>query len=318
MKRWTVALAAGLTGLALARPPRHIAFDDLAALLDGEVGGERLQYAGRHGNVAYRVAGHGAPLLLLHGIDAAASTYEMRRNVAALGESFTVYAPDLLGFGLSDRPRLRYSPETYVELIADFLQDVVGAPAHVLASSLTGAFAVRAARERPDSMRTLTLICPTGIERLAAAPALGQHVAYALFSTPVIGPRVFALLVTRPSIRYFLRAITYHLRSRITPDVVESYHRSGQRPGARWAPRAFIGGRLNLDIAEDFGKLRQPILLAWGRQAKTTPLGTAPAFLERNPRAVLKVFDNAGLVPHDEQAEAFNDYVQTWIEEQEA
>jgi pimeloyl-ACP methyl ester carboxylesterase len=318
MKRWTAAIAAGIAGLALARPPRHITFPDLAALLDGDVGGECLTSPWRHGEISYRVAGQGAPLLLLHGIDAAASSFEMRHNVAALGESFRVYAPDLLGFGLSDRPRLRYSPETYAELIADFLRDVVGEPAHVVASSLTGAFAIRAAHAHAASVRTLTLICPTGIERQAGPPTFAQHVAYMLFSAPLLGPRLFALLTSRPSMRYYLRSIAYHQRSRVTPDVVEAYHRSGQRPGARWAPRAFVGGRLNLNIADHFATLRQPILLVWGRQAKTTPLDTAPAFLERNSRAVLKVFDNAGLVPHDEQAEAFNDYLRTWIKEQEA
>jgi pimeloyl-ACP methyl ester carboxylesterase len=282
------------------------------------VGGERHTYHWRLGDVSYRVTGQGTPLALLHGINAAASVYEVRENFGPLGQHFRVYAPDLLGFGLSDRPRVRYTAEIYVEVLSDFLRDVVGGPAYLVASSLSSAFAIRAARRHPELVRGLVLICPTGIERLSNRPALGQRLVDLLFSLQVVGPRLFALLVSRPSVRYFLRSITYHQRSKITPDVVEAYHRSGQRPGALWAPQAFIGGRLNLNITDDFSQLRQPILLVWGRQAKPTPLTTAPAFLERNPCAVLKVFDDAGLLPHDEQAGAFNTYVLEWIKEQEA
>lgn len=318
MRGRTLTIAACLAGLALARPLRRIPYADLANALDGEVGGERHTYHWRLGAVSYRVTGEGTPLVLLHGINAAASTFEVRENFGPLGQSFRVYAPDLLGFGLSDRPRLRYTAETYVELLSDFLREVVGAPAHLVASGPSGAFAVRAARQYPEAVRSLVLICPTGIERLSNQPALARRLGDLLLSLPLVGPHVFALLVTRPSVRYFLRTIAYHQRSKVTPDVVEAYHRSGQRPGAKWAPQAFIGGRLNLHIADDFSQLQQPILLVWGRQAKANPLATAPAFLERNPRAVLKVFDDARLVPHDEQADAFNCFVQEWLKEQEA
>jgi pimeloyl-ACP methyl ester carboxylesterase len=99
--------------------------------------------------------------------------------------------------------------------------------------------------------------------------------------------------------------------------MVDLLHRLGRRPGARFAPQAFIAGRLNLNIAAQFGALPQPVLIAWGKHAGTTPLSGAPAFLERNPKAVLKVFDDAALVPHDEQADVFNARLLEWLEGQQ-
>jgi pimeloyl-ACP methyl ester carboxylesterase len=315
MKRSTlVGLAAG-AALLLARPPRYVPYDELALELDAVVGGERRNYRWRLGEISYRVAGAGEPLVLLHGINAAASSYEMRRNLAGLEADFRVYAPDLLGFGLSDRPRLPYSATLYEDLLADFLREIVGEPAHVVASSLSGAHAVAVAHQRPELVKTLALVCPTGIERLSGSPSLGQRAAEALLGLPVLGGRLFAGLVTRPSVRHFLRSLTYYSPEQVTPEVVGLLHRLGQRPGARWAPRAFIGGRLNRRIADEFAALRQPVLLVWGRQAAVTPLSDAPAFLERNARATLKVLDRAELVPHDEQAEAFNPFVREWIKE---
>ena len=317
MKSAIAGLAAGIAGgLLLARPPSKIPYRTLATELDETIGGDRRAFSWHLGKVAYRADGAGTPVVLVHGINAAASGYEMRCNFGPLARDHRVYLPDLLGFGLSERPSLRYTSDTYVDLLADFLRTVVGGPAHVVASSLSSAYAVAVAAAHPELVRSLVLICPTGIERLSGPPVGGQRVADWVFGLPVLGPTLFAALTSRASIGYFLRGMTYHDQSRVTPQMIDLQHHLGQRPGGRWAPQAFVGGRLNLDIAEAFAGLRQPVALVWGRQAgRVTPLSDAPAFLERNPTAILKVLDEAELLPHDEQAEAFNIFVNQWIEE---
>ena len=66
---------------------------------------EERRYAWRHGEVTYKVKGRGEPLVLIHGIYAGASSFEYRRVFAQLAvKHHRVYAFDLLGFGLSDRP----------------------------------------------------------------------------------------------------------------------------------------------------------------------------------------------------------------------
>lgn len=80
--------------------------------------------------LAYSVAGEGEPLLLVHGIYAGASSFEFRENFAELAKSFRVYAPDLLGCGLSDGPRHRYEPEDVTSRIEDFVREEIRALAH--------------------------------------------------------------------------------------------------------------------------------------------------------------------------------------------
>ncbi|HLZ08453.1 MAG TPA: alpha/beta fold hydrolase, partial [Chloroflexota bacterium] len=123
---------------------------------------------GQIANVYYkRSEGDGAPVVLIHGIDAAASSSEMRHIFAGLSEHHRVYALDLLGFGLSDRPARRYRTTDYLDLIEGFLRDVVRAPAAVVASSLSAAYAVTVAARSPELIDSLLLVCPTGLERLA-------------------------------------------------------------------------------------------------------------------------------------------------------
>jgi pimeloyl-ACP methyl ester carboxylesterase len=120
--------------------------------------------------VFHKSLGQGEPLVLLHGFNAGASSYEMRRQVALLAEDYQVFAPDWLGFGLSDRPKLTYTAQLYCELLDSFMRNVVRAPAHIIASSLAGAYVIHNAAQSPDLYQRLVLIAPTGIESLANPP----------------------------------------------------------------------------------------------------------------------------------------------------
>src|SRR5438132_665906 len=75
--------------------------------------------------VVHYERGQGEPVLLLHSVNAAASAYEMREPFERLGQGCRVHALDLLGFGASERPAIRYSAGLYVDLIADFVHPVI-------------------------------------------------------------------------------------------------------------------------------------------------------------------------------------------------
>jgi pimeloyl-ACP methyl ester carboxylesterase len=80
---------------------------------------------------------------------------------------------------------------------------------------------------------------------------------------------------------------------------------TSHRPNARYAPAAFVGGALNLDIAEPFSRLTNRTLVICGAKA---PMGAtnAMAFAEANPYAKIETVADAGLLPHDEKADWFN------------
>lgn len=293
----TAALAAGGATALIAAANWMIA--RASRPTSGPLEGDHGHYTWSHGTVAYTVKGVGEPLVLLHGIYVGASSYEFHRVFDHLAQDFRVYAPDLLGFGLSDRPPLVYTPALYDELIQDFLLQVVGAgdhPASVVASSLAAAFTIRAAAERPGLFARLALIEPTGIERLAEArESVGRTLALNLLRSPLLGQAIYNLIASRPSIRYYLRSQTYADPALVSDDVLDLYYTMAHQPGARFAPASFIAGMLNTPVSAAFTLLKQPILLCWGKDARFAPLETAGAFREANPRAELRVFDCGGL-----------------------
>ncbi len=117
-----------------------------------------LYYHWRFGDISYRKAGSGKPLLLIHDLDAAASSYEYHRVIPALSKKFTVYTIDLLGCGLSEKPCLTYTNYLYVQLISDFIKSVIGHRTDVIASGVSGSFVIMACNNSPDLFKRLMLI----------------------------------------------------------------------------------------------------------------------------------------------------------------
>ncbi len=278
--------------------------------------GEPHFYQWREGAVYYEAAGPAAapPLLLAHGINAGASSYEMRQIFGPLAGQFRVYLPDILGYGRSERPNLRYTAASLVDFWSDFVQDVCGGdenqPVHLVASSLSAAHLVAAAARHPQRFGRLLLVCPTGLEALAAPATPGQAAFYTLLRSPVYGTAIFNSLVTHAALAVFLRRQVYANPNTVTAEMVDDYYTTSHQPGAKWLPAAFVSGQLNCDISRDLARLANPVHLAWGRAARLTPVAQAEAFRRLRPDATLEVFEQAGLLPHDEQPEAFAAWVQ--------
>ncbi len=307
-KLWQGLLAGGAGVAALAAVNAVIARGRTEPE-DTALGGAPQTYPWPHGEIFYRVAGadSSAPLVFVHGIGAGASAFMWRRNFDALAADFRTYAPDLLGFGLSAKPAAApYSADLYVALITDFLREVVRAPAHLVAHSTSAPFAVRAAAEEPELVRTLTLVAPAGLDNADARPDLPGAAFYGLLHSPVLGTSFYNAMTSERSIRDYARTRLFYERRLATPRLVAHYYAASHQPGAHYAVVAQLSGFLHTDARAAFAALTQPVTLVWGRQGETNPVERAAVLLNLNPRARLEFFDRARLMPHAEHPDHFN------------
>lgn len=220
-------------------------------------------------NYYFDASAGGRPLVLLHSINAAASAYEMRPLFEHYRGKRPVYALDLPGFGFSERSDRYYSPDLYVGAIRDFLADVIGDDAEVVALSLSSEFASLAAIERPELFHSLALISPTGLSADAgkdksksASDNAGGYGPLNLFLFPLWSQALYDLLVTQASIRYFLGKSFY---GAIDPGLASYSYLSAHQPGARFAPLHFVSGKLFTPgiINAAYSRLRQPALIVY-------------------------------------------------------
>lgn len=284
--------------------------------LDPAVDAEHLEVATRTGRVHVYAAGPGQdcttnPLLLVHTVNAAASVKE----VAPLFEHFRttrcVYAPDLPGFGLSDRPAQRYEPETMCEALERVVETIRGrhdgARLDVMAVSLSCEFAVRVALRATDAFSTLALVSPTAMNgaappREASAGTRGSALAHAVLGSRAIGGPLFALLTTRASIGFFLRK-TFGSDA-VPPDLIDYAHATSHQAGARHAPVSFLSGYLfSRDAYAMYERLALPVWLCHGVRGDFQDYRLAASLCQRPGWSRLEM--STGALPYFEAADEF-------------
>src|ERR1043166_9741303 len=172
---WKTLIAGGAGMAALAAV--NAAFSLKVKGPDGRgVGSPAKFFSWKHGRIFYKESGlgnSGMPILFVHGIGAGASSFMWRKNFDSLSQNFRVYALDLLGFGFSDKPAAApYAADLYVELISDFIREVLGGRANVIASSLSSSYLVRVADEHPELVNALILNAPAGYDSHTSRPGM--------------------------------------------------------------------------------------------------------------------------------------------------
>jgi pimeloyl-ACP methyl ester carboxylesterase len=310
-KAWKALLAAtaafGLPAVLNAR------ISSSTRRLEGVLEGEKRYYAWDQGYVFYTVAGEGPPLALIHGVYPGAWSYEWRRNFSVLAASHRVYAPDLLGFGLSDRPRVTYDPRLYEACLGDFLQDVVGEPAALCAASLSAAFAVHTAVERPAAVSRLVLVAPTGLYDWDEPAGTGNFLVHRGLRFPVLGLSAYYALTSRAGLERYLRTRLYHDPEAVSEETLAAHYAAAHQSGAAYAATAFLSGLLSEPVDAIFGDIAAPVLLVWGRHSRLAPVDNAGGFLTLNPRADLEILESSGALPHVEEPARFNEIVLRWL-----
>src|SRR5437870_9913758 len=148
---------------------------------------------------AYIRHGDGPPAVLLHGY--AGAIWNWEHQIEALGQHLTLFIPDVLGQGLSDKPRIAYSPALYVEWLRGFLEAVGLRRAALIGHSMGAGLALGLALTHPDHVDGLILI--SGFPKVALTHIRGPH--WRFFSQVSTGllRRLGDCLPRRPNSRVF-------------------------------------------------------------------------------------------------------------------
>jgi pimeloyl-ACP methyl ester carboxylesterase len=271
-----------------------------------------------HGHrVAYRCAGSGPAIVLVHGITSTSATWE--RVMPYLATRFTVIAPDLIGHGQSAKPRGDYSLGAYASGVRDLMVTLGHESATFVGHSLGGGVVMQLSYQFPERCERLVLVDSGGLGRdlslllRAATLPLSEVVLPLLASARVLdaGRSVGRLLG-----RMGIRAGT---------DMAELArgHASLEDPEARAAfvhtLRTIVdplGQRVNasdrLYLAENI-----PFMLIWGENDSIIPVEHALSAHELVPSSRLELFEGAGHFPHLDEPQRFVDVLLDFIESTE-
>ncbi len=276
-----------------------------------------LQFRTIHGyRRAFRIAGSGPALLLIHGIGDNSVAWEPIHS--RLARRFTVIAPDLLGHGQSDKPRADYSVAAYANGMRDLLSVLGIDQVTVIGHSLGGGVAMQFAYQFPQLVERMVLVGAGGVTkdvnlalRLAALPGGGE--ALALLRLPLVLP---ALNVAGQIIGSLIGStgpgsdIPNALR--ILADLPEPTASAAFRRTLR----AVVDWRGQVVTMLDRCYLTEsvPVQLVWGDEDVVIPVSHAHMAHAAMPGSRIEIFPGAGHYPHHHDPLRFTDLVESFID----
>ncbi|KST63366.1 alpha/beta fold hydrolase [Mastigocoleus testarum] len=237
-------------------------------------------------------------LVFLHGFGGGSSAYEWSKVYPAFAAEYRIVAPDLVGWGNSDRPIRNYKVEDYLQSIKEFLQQVCEGKVTVIASSLTAAFVIRIAIANPELFKSLILMAPAGISDF------GEDYSRSFFaqlaSTPIIDNLLYSAgIATRSGIRNFLVQRQFAQPNRISDEIVEAYLLSAKQENAEYAALSFVRGELCFDLSVYIRQLETPSAILWGQKSQFTKSEIGQRLAQMNPQSIrfFQEIEGVGLTP---------------------
>ncbi len=254
----------------------------------------------------YHDVGQGAPVLLLHGSGAGVSAFaNWRLSLPVLGRDFRVLAPDMVGFGFTDRPvGIAYTLDVWVSQVLGFLDALELPRVDIVGNSFGGGLALALASRVPRRVGRLVLMGSTGTS-FPLTPGLEAAWGY----TPSL-----------ENMRKLLDIFAFN-RNLVTDDLARLRYEASVRPGFQEsfsqmfpAPRQrWIESLRTPD--EALKSLPHKTLLIHGREDGVIPLSSSLRLLELIPHAELHVFGECGHWTQIEHAARFNQLVANFFAE---
>jgi 2-hydroxymuconate-semialdehyde hydrolase len=252
----------------------------------------------------YHDYGEGEPVVLLHGSGPGVSAWaNWRLTLPELAKEFRALAPDVVGFGYTDRPDgFKYGLDAWVDHIIGFIEAVNVGRVSLLGNSMGGALALALTIRRPDLINKVAMMGSVGVP-FQITPGLDQVWGY----TPSI-----------ENMRAILDIFAYN-RNLVNDELAELRYQASIRPN--WqesfsamfpAPRQqAVDAMVSSD--EDIRQIDKDVLLIHGRDDRIIPLATSLRLLELLPRAQLHVFGQCGHWTQIEHAATFSRLVRDFF-----
>ena len=183
-------------------------------------------YDWKNGRIFYSKRGSGSPILLVHELNPIASSYEWCRLVKKLEKTHTVYTLDLLGCGRSDKPCLTYTNYLYVQLLTDFIHNIIGESPDVITTNNSISFAVLSQNMDRSLIRRIIAINPPALGTFERNPDKYSSVKKILLELPIIGTFIYNIRTHEMNIQKILRETYFAKPQLVSSKMLDAYYES--------------------------------------------------------------------------------------------
>jgi len=253
-----------------------------------KVGENRIRYldgGGSSGNI-----------VLIHGLGGFAERWSMVMPI--LSKKYRVIAPDLPGYGYSDKPSIDYTPEFFSQFIFDFLESVDIRKTHLIGTSLGGQIVAECAITQSKMIEKIVLASPSGIMK-SSTPTLDAYSMAALYPSYDTVKTAYEMMTGSKN---------------VTAEAIEGFIKRMTQPNAKMAfMSTLLALKNSRPITDRLSNITAPTLVIWGKQDTLIPVKYANDFTASIKNCQLKIMETCGHTPHIEEPDKFSQTVLNFL-----
>jgi len=235
-------------------------------------------------------------LLLLHGLGASAERWE--GVISLFAKKFRVIAPDLIGFGYSDKPMVDYTTDYFAEFVSKFVSKVGIKELNIIGSSLGGQIAAESMINQNLNVKKLVLVSPSGVMKHSTS-ALDAYISAALYPNTDSALNAFQAMSGS---------------KKIDEKIVSGFIERMQLPNAKMAFMSTLLGLSNSKvITEKLQLITIPTLIVWGENDPVIPIEYAQSFVSGINDCRFYKMTGCGHVPYVEKPKEFFQIVSDFL-----
>lgn len=267
-------------------------------------------YHWKHGSVYYKKTGHGEPILLIHDLTVFSSGYEWSQIINKLAETRTVYVLDLIGCGKSDKPEITYTNYFYVQMVNDFVSNIIGEPVEVIATGLSSSFVLMANSLNKNLFKKMFFVNPKSISYLKQNPDKRSKILVNLFNLPIIGKTAYYMATNKENTEYYLTEKCFYNPFHVKASVTKSYHNAAHtsKGSGKMLLASIEGNYLNIDITNALINAENEIVLLFGEHQDNHE-EVFEMYTAVNPSVTARTIPETKLLPQLERPDLFMDTI---------
>lgn len=263
-------------------------------------------YSWKFGDIFYKKEGKGSPILLIHDLNISSSGYEWYQLIDILKKKHTLYTIDLLGCGRSEKPGITYTSYLYVQMISDFIKDVIGEKTDIISTGLSSSFVVMTAHANSGLIGDITMVNPISLNKLEQVPDKKSKIMTSIVSIPIIGTTLYNIKTCRQNIEYAITEKYFYNPFHAQQKCIDTYYESAHyhHGNGKFLMASLDGYYLNVNIRRVLPQLDNNITIIYGDKLENER-EIVQSYKKLNKKISTKVVAGTKLLPHMEKPEEF-------------
>ncbi len=276
----------------------------------------KLRVQGYTINVYHQPGETGEKLMLLHGGGLDNAMLSWREVIRLLGSRYEIYAVDMLGYGLSDKPDITYTVPLYVDLLDEVIKQLGIERMSLAGISLGGGVSIGFAVRNPQTVEKLILVDSLGLSERMRFHKLSRWLVYSKLYTKMYE----RMCKSKRLVKWSIAASLIGDKEKISDEMVTEVFTLAQ---SETGFRAFNSlqqyemgpDRITTDLTSHLWELSMPVLLVNGERDAAGPLKSAIAASKVIRRCQLHIMKGCKHVPQMERPEEFVQVLKTFLQQ---